>query len=615
MYGYIGKFLRVNLTKGDTSVENLKPEIAQKFVGARGLATKVLFDETDPKVEPFSPENKLIFATGPLTGTGAPAACRYMVVTKSPLTGGIANSSCGGFWGSELKFAGYDMVIIEGAASEPVYLWIENEKIEIRSAKSFWGKDTSETNDLIRSETDENARVACIGPGGENLVRFGCIISEGRAAGRGGVGAVMGSKNLKAIAVRGTKGFTVFDKDGFYRSALKALKNIENEYALDHFGKFGTPSVIALTAERGVLPTRNFQSAVYEDWEKISGEKLFTIFSKRKRGGVSCFGCPVACGRMTKVIEPEFQGEGHGPEYETLGSFGAGCGVNNLAAISKANFICNEKGIDTISTAVTIACAMELFEEGFIPREDVGFDLRFGDARAIVTLSDQIARKEGFGKILAEGSYRMAEKYGHPELSMSSKKQEFPSYDPRGLQGMGVQYATQNRGGDHIRGEQQDMDLYGVYDWRMCKDRGITYVDSFYPDDKPLLTKETQDWFSIIDSSGLCNFMFYLGNIEDDMLALLETATGFNFNGIKGMMKAGERIFNLERLYNLEAGLSDKDDILPKRMLEEPVPEGPCKGHIVHLDRMLPEYYKLRGWNENGIPIEEKLKELELSDL
>lgn len=612
MHGWIGKIIRVDLTNREIQIEDLNERAAYEYIGARGLATKLLCDEVDPKVNAFSPENKLIFATGPLTGTGAPSASRFMVVTKSPLTDGIANASCGGFWGADLKFAGYDAIIFEGAASEPVYIWINDDKIEIRDAAHIWGQKVHKTHEMLKAETDMEAKVACIGPAGENLIRFGCVISEGRAAGRGGVGAVMGSKNLKAIVVKGTGSVTVADNERFYNATVKSFDNVSNEYALDHFGKYGTPGVIALTAARGVLPTKNFQLGQYEKWENISGQALLEKYSKRKKEGVSCYNCPVACGRVSKVTEPGFEGEGHGPEYETVGSFGACCYIDNLAAVVKANFICNDMGMDTITAGLTMSCAMELYEKGYLTKEEVGYDLYFGNAEALVALLEKMGRKEGFGEYLAEGSYRLAERYGHPEFSMSSKKSEFPSYDPRGLQGMGLQYATMNRGGDHIRGEQQDMDLYNVYDWRICTDRGITHVDSFVTEDKPLLVKETQDWFCIIDSSGMCNFMFYLGNIEDDMLALLEAATGVSFKGVEGLMETGERIFNLERMFNFKAGLTMENDSLPPRMTSEPIPDGPCKGQVVKLDEMLPVYYRIRGYDQQGRLKQETIERLNL---
>lgn len=612
MYGWTGKFLRVDLTKSKIRVEDTDPKIAKDFIGGRGMGVKYLYDEIDPKVDALSPDNKLLMVTGPLTGTGAPAGNRYMVVTKSPLTGAIANSSAAGAFPSALKYAGYDMIIFEGKSKKPVYLWIDDDKVELRDAQHLWGKTTRETESAVIDETAPEAKVARIGPAGERQVRFACIINDlGNAAGRSGVGAVMGSKNLKAVAVKGTKGIKVADRVGFYNAMVACYKTLDYDY-VEEFHQTGTPGVLALVKEFGALPTRNFQTGVNKDWEKICGETLADTLSVRKRMGMGDPACPVACARITKVTDPDFAGVGAGPEYETIGMLGSSCGVSNLSAVSKANFICNAMGMDTISTGSTIACAMELYEKGYLPKKDVGMALNFGDGNAVVELTEKIALREGFGDILAEGAYRLAEKYGHPEFFMGVKKQEFASYDGRALQGMGLGYATQPRGACHIRGEVQDLSLYGVNTWRITKDRKIEKVDPLTWKDKPVLTKDVQDWFCMIDSSGTCNFIWFLGCDEDELCALLETGTGIDLGGYKGFMKTGERIFNQERLFNFKAGLTGKDDTLPKRMLEEPMPDGPAKGMVVHLSEMLPEYYKLRGWDTNGVPTAEKLQELGL---
>ncbi|MFH0915736.1 MAG: aldehyde ferredoxin oxidoreductase family protein [bacterium] len=613
MYGWQGKILRVNLTKSDISVENLDAKIAQDYVGGLGLGVKYLYDEIDPAVDALSPANKLLFVTGPLTGTGAPSANRYVVVSKSPLTGCIANASAAGAFAMNLKYAGYDMIILEGKAKKATYLWIEDDKVELRDAQSLWGLDTQQTQKAIVAATSPRAKVACIGPAGEKLVRFACVMNdEDRAAGRSGVGAVMGSKNLKAIAVKGSKGVKVADRPAFYQAVESAYETLNSD-TVRWFHQVGTPGVLGLVQSFGALPTRNFQSGVFEDWEKIDGDTLADTISVKKRMGMGCPACPIACGRVTKVTDPDFAGEGGGPEYETIGMFGANCGVNNFNAISKANFICNQMGMDTISTGNSIACAMEMYERGIIPKEDIGFSLEFGDAKAMVKLVEMIAKREGFGDVLAEGSYRMADKYGHTEYFMGVKKQEFPSYDGRALQGMGLGYATQPRGACHIRGEVQDLDLYGVVQWRVTKDRGITEVDPLRWDDKPMLAKDVQDFFCMIDSCGMCNFVFFLTVDEDQMRALIESATGIDMGGYEGFKRTGERIFNLETLFNRRAGLTGADDILPKRMLEDPMPEGPAKGMVVHLAEMLPEYYKRRGWDKSGNATPEKLKELGLA--
>lgn len=613
MYGWMGKVLRVDLTKSKVSVEDLDREKAKNFIGGRGLGVKYLYDEIDPAIDAYSPENKLLFVTGPLTGSAAPAANRYVVVTKSPLTGAIANSTAAGDFACSLKYAGYDLLIFEGKAKKPVYLYVDDDKVELREADALWGLDSEETIKAVIAATSRRAKVACIGPAGEKLVRYACVMNDaGRAAGRSGVGAVMGSKNLKAVAVRGSKGVKVSDRKAFYQAMEAAYKTLDYDY-VEEFHETGTPGVLALVHEFGVLPTRNFQNGVNDYADKLSGETLADTLSVRKRMGVGCPGCPVACGRVTKVTDPDFEGLGAGPEYETIGMFGSNCGVDNLSAVAKANFICNKMGMDTISTGNSIASAMEMFERGLIPEEDIGFPLTFGDAHAVVKLTEMIAKREGFGDLLAEGSYRMGEKYGTTEYFMGVKKQEFPSYDARGLQGMALGYATGPRGACHIRGEAQDLDLYGVMNWRLTADRGLEVLDPLRWDDKPPLVKDVQDWFCMIDSCGMCNFMFFLMVDEDQMRDLLEAATGIDMGGYPGFMKTGERIFNLETLFNRRAGLTTTDDTLPKRMLEEPMPDGPAKGVVAHLAEMLPEYYALRGWDTKGNISDEKRKELGLA--
>ena len=611
MDGWAGKILRVNLSKGAVSVEDLDEKAAHDYIGGRGLGIKYLYDEIDPRVDPLSSRNKLIMATGPLTGTGALAAGRYTVVTKSPLTGAIANSNSGGYFGAELKFAGYDMIIFEGKAKEPVYLWIENDDIEIRSAKNLWGKNTPETTAAIQSETDDDAKVACIGPAGENLVKFANIMNDnGRAAGRSGVGAVMGSKNLKAVAVRGTNGVTVADPEGFRDAVLAAIKEFHDPFMSGVLAKYGTADVVEFSNEVGLLPTRNFQAGIFEGASKIGGSVIATYNLRGATRTKACFSCPLACGRVTRVSDGEFKGEGEGPEYETLGSLGAVCGIDNPEAIMKANYICNEMGMDTITAGVTIACAMELSEKGFLPEKDVGMKLNFGNGRAMVQLLEKTVHREGFGDVIAEGSYRLAEKYDHPELSMTVKKQEFPNYDPRGGQGFALAYTTSNRGACHIRQEVHCVEFFGISLMGIIETGGS--LDRFTTKDKPEVAKQFQDFYCMIDSSGICNFIIIGSPDHNVFINLMEKGTGLSFDGLDGFLKTGERIFNLEKLFNLKAGLTAKDDTLPKRMLEEPMSEGPSKGHVVHLDEMLPKYYKVRGWTVKGVPTAKKLAELEI---
>jgi aldehyde:ferredoxin oxidoreductase len=613
-YGWTGNVLRINLSQPRVTIEELDRRAAENFIGARGLGVKYLYDEMNPAVDALSNDNNLIFATGPLTGTGAPGGSRYMVLCKGPLTDAIAESSAGGSFAMAMKYAGYDMIIFEGRSSTPVYLWVNDDQVELRDASHLMGKTSTETEKTVIAETDSDAKVACIGPAGEKLVRLACVMSDmGRAAGRSGVGAVMGAKNLKAIAVRGTNGLKVADSVAFLKAVREAYETIDTEDT-EHFHQLGTPAVLALVKEFGALPTRNFQSGFNPMWEKLSGETLTKTLSTRKNMGLACPGCPVGCGRVTKVTNPRFAGEGVGPEYETIGLYGSSCASNDLDCVSKAGFICNEMGMDTISAGAVIACAMELYERGYLPERDVGMPLNFGNSEAVVKLTEDMALRRGFGDILAEGSHRLASRYGHPEYFMGSKKLDFASYDPRALQGMGLGYATNSRGACHIRGEVHDLTLYSVRHWRVTLDRNIEAVDPLRWDDKPMLGADIQDFFCIIDSCGMCNFMFFLALNEDHARSLIEAATGMDMGGHRGLMKTGERIFNLERLFNLKAGLTAKDDTLPKRMLEEPMPEGPAKGMVVHLAEMLPQYYRIRGWTPDGIPTRQKLEELDLKD-
>lgn len=600
MNGWMGNILRVDLTNGKFATEDLDLELAKGFIGGRGLASKILFDEIDPQVDSLSPQNKLIFATGPLTGTGAATGARYMVVTKSPLTGAIACSNSGGYFGPELKFADYDLIVFEGKSDRPVYLWIENDQVELRGAEHLWGKNTHQTEDLIRAETHKNAKVACIGPAGEKLVRIAAVMNDkNRAAARSGVGAVMGSKNLKAVAVKGNGKVGIADRGAFKKANALVLEKIKSApTTAEGLPNFGTAICVNPFNEFHLFPTRNFQKGFFEGAEKISGEAITNgIFVKRR----ACYACPIGCGRVTKITDPDYQGEGEGPEYETIAALGSNCGVDNLAAITRANYYCNELGLDTISTGVVIAGAMELYERGFITQEEAGLKLNFGNAQALVELTRKIGLREGFGDILAEGGYRMAKRYGHPELFMGVKKQEFPGLQLRGLQGDGLGFATSNRGACHLRASMYCPEVFGIPE----------KIDPLDTKDKALWVKKLQDLGAVIDSAGVCIFITFAGIGSEEVLGILKAATGVRYS-MESILFAGERIWNLERVFNLKAGITGKDDNLPPRMLKEPMPEGPYKGQVVRLDEMLPEYYQLRGWDENGNPAPEKLAELGL---
>ena len=461
MAGWTGKLLRVNLTTGEIRVEEIPAAWRQEYVGGRGLAARYLFEEMDPTVDPLSPENKLIFATGPLTGTPVPCGARYMVVTKGALTGAITTSNSGGHWGPELKFAGYDMIICEGKAAQPVYLLVYDDQVELRPATAYWGRGVGETEDGLRNELGiPNLRVASIGPAGENLVRFACIMNDKhRAAGRSGVGTVMGSKNLKAIAVRGTRGVAIADGPAFMQAMWKMREDMSDHPGRKSFTELGTAATIDLTQAFGGLPTRNFLQGQFEEYEHLNGN---TIRDTRLVANKACFACTIACGRVTRLdgaankylvnMHPRnWKVAGEGPEYEAAWALGADTGVGDLDAVLKANWLCNDLGMDPISMGATLAAAMELYENGVLTDDDVEMPLKFGSGEALVRMVEATAYREGFGDDLAEGSKRMGIKWQHPEVFMGSKGQEFPAYDPRGFQGMGVAYATCNRGGCHLR--------------------------------------------------------------------------------------------------------------------------------------------------------------------
>ena len=595
MNGYFGKLLRVNLTTGEVKVDPIDPKTCRDFIGGRGLGTKLFYEEVGPHVDALGEDNKLFFMTGPLTGTAVPTGGRYMVITKAPLTGTIASSNSGGHWGAELKYAGYDGLVVEGKADHPVYINIEDDKVEIRDASHLWGKVVSEATELMGKETPARAKVLAIGPAGENQSLLAAIMNDiHRAAGRSGVGAVMGSKNLKAITVRGTQKAPVANPEKLKEANLSALKKIrENGVTSAGLPSYGSAVLVNIINENGILPTNNFQTSQFADAEMISGEWMTEKYLTRKD---PCHHCPIGCGRYVKLDG----WEGGGPEYETIWCYGSDCGVNDFEKIIVANKWCNEYGIDTIGAGATIAAAMELYEKGYLKDEDLdGVSLKWGDGDAVVEWTKRMGKGEGLGATMADGSYRLCDSFGVPELSMSVKKQELPAYDPRGVQGQGLSYATSNRGGCHVRGYLISPEILALPE----------ELDRFATDGKANWTKIFQDLTAVIDSLGVCLFTsFALG--APDYAQMLSAVTGEEVN-VDELMQRGERIWNIEKMFNLEAGITPEMDTLPKRLLEEPIPEGPSKGEVTRLDITLPEYYKLRGW-ENGIPSDEKLKELGL---
>jgi aldehyde:ferredoxin oxidoreductase len=605
MNGWSGTILRVNLSTGTVSTQPTNLKDAVLYIGARGLGDKLYIDEVDARVDPLSPDNKIVFAPGPFSGTLAPSGGRYHVVTKGPLTDAIAGSNASGLFGPELRYAGYDALIVEGKAPEPVYLWIKDDVVEIRKAAHLWGKWVPETTEMIQAETDLDARVACIGPAGEKRVLFASIMNDVHsAAGRSGVGAVMGSKNLKAIAVYGTKPIKVAHPRAF-REAILEARETGNRNSAGGAGlkAYGVDVPLDTLNEIGSLAANNFQQSYIPAAGKGDHLSASPSSPARPRG---CYSCVMRCGRISKVKNPGYaiqiaeqaQEEGLSVAFDR-GAFDHG--IDNTAAMIQSNQICDEMGMDPISLGATVACAMEMFEAGIITVKDTdGLDLSFGNSAVMVDLTRKIGLRDGFGNKLAVGSYRFANSYGHPEFSMTVKKQEIPPYDPRGIQGIGLEYATCNRGGCHTKGYTVAVEVLGFGDSR----------DPHATADKPFWVKLFQDLTAAIDASGGCIFGTS-GRGGENYAALLTALTGVTYS-TEEYVKAGERIWNLERLFNLQAGFTSKDDQLPSRFTTSPISSGPAKGQISHVPEMLTAYYKLRGWDEDGVPTQERLRELQL---
>jgi aldehyde:ferredoxin oxidoreductase len=601
---WAGKILRVDLTAGTVKSEPLNMEWARSYLGSRGLASKYLVEEIDPKVDPLSPANKLIWATGPLTGTMASTGGRYTVVTKGPLTGAIACSNSGGYWGAELKMAGWDMVIFEGRSAKPVYLLINDDQVELHDASHLWGQSVWKTEAALKkAHQDPQLRISSIGLAGENQVLYAAIVNDlHRAAGRSGVGAVAGSKNLKAIAVRGTKGVgNVKDPKAFMQVTFEKKKILaENGVTGQGLPTYGTQVLMNVINEIGALPTRNHRDIQFEGAKDISAEAMVTPRAtdgkKHLVTNQACFGCTIACGRISKMDQghftvqnkPEYWGASGGLEYEAAWALGAANGVNDLEALQYANLLCNEQGMDPISFGATIGAVMELYEMGVLTKEQLGIEAPFGSAQALAAFAEMTARGEGFGKEIGLGSKRLCAKYGHPELSMSVKGQEFPAYDSRGIQGMGLAYATSNRGACHLRGYTVASEVLGI----------PVKTDPLTAEGKPELVVAFQNATAAFDAAGICIFTSFAWGLAD-VAPQVAAACGEEFT-LENCEKIGERIWNMERDFNNRAGFSSKDDTLPPRLLNEPARTGPAKGLVNKLPEMLPKYYAARGWDGDG---------------
>jgi aldehyde:ferredoxin oxidoreductase len=590
MTGWNGKILDIDLTTQTQNSRPLDPEMAHLFLGGRGLGARLLWDLVGPDVEPLSPENVLIFTTGPITASGSQTSNRFNVSSKSPLTGTILHANSGGWWGMQFKRTGYDALIVRGKAKAPVMIEITPEGVAIEDAEHLWGLGVFETTEALGQNRNKR-NVLCIGPAGENLVRIAAIMNDKeRALARGGPGAVMGSKLLKAIVVEGDQKNKPVDQDLFKFMLYETGKLLKaSPLTSQALPEFGTAVVMNVLNEIGALPTRNFQRSQFEHADKISGEEITdTILVKNQ----ACWACPITCTRITKTKSDK---KGEGPEFESAWAFGAQCGIDDLDAITEANYLCNDMGLDTISMGNTIGCAMELARKGLIET-----DLDFGQADRLLDLIHDTAHRRGFGAELAEGSYRMAEKSGAPELSMSVKKLEMPAYDPRGMQGQGLVFATGNRGACHEEGNMLGPEVLAL----------PRLIDRFATQGKAGIVSVHQDSAAVIDSLIYCKFA-NLAVAEEFFARALSAVTGEHFTA-DDLMMVGERVWTLERLFNIREGFTKADDTLPDRMLNEPVPDGPSEGHTVKLTPMLEEYYAFRGWDENGVPRPAKLKELSL---
>ncbi len=604
MDGWTGRCLRVNLTENAFQSEEISGELMEKFLGGRGLGVKVLYKEIDPQVDPLFPENKLIFVSGPLVGTGAVTGASCNVVTKSALSGTIACAKLRGHFGAELKFSGFDMIIIEGRAESPVILTILDDKISIQSALEYWGRTTSETEEMFQGGLSDKwaARetyLLSIGPAGEKMVPLANIINDGfLSVGGAGIGAVMGSKNLKAIAVKGSHSLTVADENRFVQ-AVTTLINKLNSAPLtsQSMSSWGTAFFADLCYQKGILPLRNFQGVAFKISKDMRPEALSTAFALRSQG---CFACPIACIKKTDVKNSLFRGKGMAPTYLAIGALGLNCGISDFLTIGMANMICGEMGLDPIAAGGTIATAMELMEKKVTSKDDLNLELRFGHNEDLLQALTFMATKKGHAKKIGQGGKALAEEYGTPKLFMGIKSVPMAPFDPRSIQGMGLHFATSNYGPHHLYAYTFIDEVFNVHE----------KLDPWDTQGKPELVKQYQDMTAVMDSLGLCNWPL-MGIKFNNLVPMINSCLGTNFK-VDDLLLHGERTWNLERLFNMRAGFNRSHDILPDRFYKEPIQDGPAKGQISKVDEILDEYYKLRGWNKEGQPDIETLKALEL---
>lgn len=608
--GYKGKILAVNLTNKKTSTIEVTDEFARKYLGGNGFAVRHIFDMVDPRMDAFDVTNVVAMMTGPLQGINIPTAGKYYMATKSPLTNGYFDSVSGGFIGAQIKYAGFDGILITGKADKPTYLFVEDGRVEFRSAEKLWGKLTGETQEMVKEEIgDPNLCVSAIGPAGENLVRYACVITEYRAAGRGGVGAVLGSKKLKAIAVRGSGTNEVADPEAFdawmkwYKEEAKKVPALATGLPT-----YGTPVLVASIGKMlGAMGSYNHQTEFFQNWENISGERLKKEYWDKD---TACPACPIACSKVFSAKSGKWKGAiSEGPEYETIYSLGSMCGIDDLGAIIKGDSLCDEWGMDTVTYGVTVSFIMEAYEKGLITKENTdGVEFKFGNDDAMIAYVEKTAKRQGIGNLMAEGSLRAARIIGggSERFAIQVKGLEIPGHSARALRGMALGYATATRGGSH-HDPRPTGEYAGASDRKAVEGKAAWVIG-------------TQQMTTIGDSLVNCHFLERLlgFTLTQKYVDMINPVTGFNYS-FEELVNVAERILDLERAFNVRTGIRRKDDTLPRRFLEEPIPEGPSQGMHTDeptLNRMLDDFYKLKGWDpKTGIPTREKLSRMGLEDV
>ena len=603
MNGRTGRCLRVNLTQGKHSIEKIDPDLMQKFLGGRGLGVKIFSDEVDPQTEPLAPDNKLIFSSGPLVGTGAITGASCNIITKSSLTGTLACAKMRGHFGAELKFAGFDMVIIEGRAESPVILSITDDKVKLVPALEYWGRSTVDTENLFKKNignqwASRETFLAAIGPAGERLLPLANIVNDRfLSVGGAGIGAVMGSKNLKALAVKGQHSLHVADGNRFVQ-VINTLINKLNSAPLtsQSLSQWGTAFLVGLCFEKGILPQHNFHDNTLS-LKNIGTDALNSAFALRSR---SCFSCPVGCIKKTDVRHPAYEGRGMVPTYLAIGSLGVNCGINDLEVIGMANMLCAEMGLDPVATGGTLATAMELVSQKALTPEELKVDLSFGNGEAMLEAIRLMSTKGGHAKRLGQGGRVLAETFERPDLFMGVKGMSLAPFDPRAIQGLGLHFATCNYGPHHLYGNTFIDELLNVHE----------KIDPWEIEGKALLVKDYQDTTAVMDSLGLCSWPL-MGLKFKNYVPMTNSCLGTSYSA-DDLLTIGERVWNMERLFNMSAGFDAAHDVLPDRFTQEPIAEGPAEGQVSRVQEMRPEYYQLRGWSEVGAPLPETLIKLGL---